>query len=144
VGAPVRFFEDETELDGKLTWMAILLVATGGALGALARFGLAHWASERLGDGFPSGTLVVNVIGCLIIGVLMAFSLGRAGFPERTRLFLAVGFLGSLTTFSTLGYETIALVEARAYARALLSVGANLVLGLGAVATGLFIGNRWP
>ena len=113
----------------------ILIVGLGGFLGAIARFGVSSFLAARQGPGFPTGTLVVNVLGCLAIGALMAL-LELEALSANLRLFLAVGLLGSFTTFSTFGYETIELFRDGDYQPALWSVAANLVLGLSAVLLG--------
>ena len=116
---------------------AAALVAAGGALGALAR----HWitiALTRPGIRFPYGILVCNVAGCLAIGAIMWFVVRRPILPPAVRLGVVVGLLGSLTTFSTFGYDTIELSRQGHTAQAVWNVLANLALGLGAVALGLW------
>jgi CrcB protein len=114
----------------------IFVIGAGGALGALARYGLSGWA-QRLAPGtFPAGTLAVNLTGCLVIGVLMSLVENAQMFSPNTRLFLMIGFLGSLTTFSTVGYETFQFLRSGEPRLALLNAAANLLLGLLAVAAG--------
>jgi CrcB protein len=110
----------------------------GGFFGALARYGLSALVHRYAPQSFPFGTLVVNVLGCLIIGVLMALIEQRQWFAPNLRLFLLVGLLGSFTTFSTLGYETFALLEQGALRLGLYNVAMNLTLGLGAVVSGRY------
>lgn len=116
--------------------MQVLLVAAGGAVGAVARYGLGLGAARLFGLAFPWGTLIVNVIGCLAMGLLAA----RLG-PEQesARLVLAVGFLGGFTTFSAFSLETVRLMQhqpgwAAAY------VLASVALCLGACWAGLGLG----
>ncbi|MDA8116765.1 MAG: fluoride efflux transporter CrcB [Actinomycetota bacterium] len=122
-------------------YMKILLVMAGGSLGALSRYGVTLLAANLFGTRFPWGTLVVNLTGCFIIGLL--FSLG-----ERTdlvnpsfRLFFMTGFLGALTTFSTFALETVNAAKAAVP----LVVGANFlsnnVLGIALVFLGLWAGS---
>lgn len=92
------------------------------------------------GTWFPWGTLAVNVVGCFAIGLLMGVVEGRGGVGGELRLFLSMGLLGSLTTFSTFGYETVALVRDDHIGLAAASVAANLVVGLVAVVAGLALG----
>ena len=88
--------------------------------------------------GFPWGILVVNVLGCLLIGLLLGWSDTRKdSLPETARLFLVIGLLGSLTTFSTFGHNTIELLQDGRILPALGNIGANVVLGLAAVGIGL-------
>ncbi|QGZ95043.1 fluoride efflux transporter CrcB [Terricaulis silvestris] len=118
--------------------MQVLLVALGGAVGSMARYGVGIAAARWFGLAFPWGTLAVNVLGGLAIGVLAA-RVGPEG--ENMRLLLGVGLLGGFTTFSAFSLETVRLLEhqpglAIAYALAslLLSVGACwLGLNLGRV-----------
>lgn len=117
----------------------LLTVAAGGSVGAVSRYLLAG-AVERTfkGSGFPLGTFSVNVLGCLLIGILLGLAEARLELSHQARLFLAIGLLGSLTTFSTFGYETLELLRHGRTGAALLTVAGNLVVGLLAVA-----GGRW-
>lgn len=116
--------------------MIPLYVAIGGALGALARYGLAGWVHDWAGARFPWGTFAVNVLGCLLVGFAVRALEGVLWGPEA-RAFLAIGVLGGFTTFSTFGYETIALLEGGEWARAGLYAFGSLGLGLAAVLLGL-------
>jgi len=118
------------------------MVALGGAIGALARYGLSLWATRRLGTHFPWGTLIVNLSGCFLIGWMMVLLAVKPWFSENLRLLLIAGVLGSLTTFSTFGYDTLALIDEGRFRAALLSVIANLALGLTGVVLGRMVG-RW-
>ena len=117
----------------------ILVVALGGAVGATARFLLSEWFAKNASSSFPVATLVVNVVGCFAIGIMTQVSLVAAISPEL-RLLLVTGLLGSLTTFSTFGLETIRCVHQHDVRMAILNVLANLVLGLLAVVLGLGLG----
>ena len=116
--------------------MRILLVALGGASGAVLRYGVSGVVYQRWGAAFPVGTLAVNVIGCFAIGVLMGSLDTRWAVTPDTRLFLGVGLLGAFTTFSTFGYETLELMRAGSVGLAALNAGASVVLGVLAVAVG--------
>jgi len=113
----------------------LLIVGVGGFLGAVLRYSLSSLVQRLVGAGFPAGTLVVNVLGCLGIGYALGLA-SRADLSESLRLFVVVGLIGSFTTFSTLGYETVELLRAGSHRAALLSVGMQLALGLGAVVLG--------
>ncbi len=90
----------------------ILLIALGGAFGCVARFLLANAVYTVLGRSFPYGTLVVNMVGCFLMGFLFVILLERfAVVAEQLRALLLIGFLGGLTTFSTFSIETINLME---------------------------------
>ncbi len=114
----------------------LLAVGCGGFLGAISRYLISSWVVRFSGQAFPWGTLVVNVLGCFIIGCLMQLAVLREWFSPEMRLVWIVGFLGSLTTFSTFGFETLALLEKGDLRGVFLSVGLNLILGLGAVVMG--------
>ncbi len=114
----------------------ILVVGVGGFIGAVARYGLSGLAKRCSTTSFPVGTLVVNVLGCLAIGSLMWYIESREGLSPNIRLFVMVGLLGSLTTFSAFGCETIELMRAGDMRLAMISVLANVMLGLAAVVVG--------
>jgi CrcB protein len=109
----------------------ILYVTLFGAMGCLARYLLSGWVYDLIGHSLPYGTLVVNVIGAFLIGLVMEFSLRSAAVSPELRIGLTIGFLGGFTTFSTFSYETIRLLESaqlpQALANVLLSVTACLV-----------------
>ena len=114
----------------------VLLVALGGALGSVARYGVGMAAARVFGAAFPWGTLIVNVVGGLAMGVLFA----RAGpAQESLHLFLGVGLLGGFTTFSAFSLESFRLLE-QGPAPAALYVAASLVLSIGACWLGYSLG----
>ena len=119
--------------------LQLTAIACGGALGALSRYGVSSWAFHQFGNAFPYGTLIVNVVGCFLLGVLSQVSTHSSPLPYAVRAALTVGFLGALTTFSTFGYETFAQLEQRQPGMALLNVGANLALGLLTVWLGILL-----
>jgi CrcB protein len=110
---------------------AYLLVMTGGALGAGARFALGNAVAARWGTVFPWGTLTVNIIGCLAMGMLAAW-LARSGTGETIRLLLGIGLLGGFTTFSAFSLDWWALMERGAVGAAMGYAAASLVAGLAA------------
>ena len=110
---------------------AVLLVALGGALGALSRWAVGSWVDGfTTGSKFPVGILAVNLIGCLVIGVVFGISENRQWMTETARLSILVGFLGSFTTFSTFGWNTFELIRGGqallAFANVLISVAGGL------------------
>ncbi|QDT36514.1 fluoride efflux transporter CrcB [Stratiformator vulcanicus] len=116
--------------------LALLAVGFGGAVGAIARFLVSLWARRLFPDYAPLGTLLVNVVGCLLIGYLGTLAM-RSQLSPELKLLLVTGGLGSLTTFSTFGYETLEYVtDFKRWDLAALNVALNLLLGLAAVAAG--------
>nr|WP_279232662.1 fluoride efflux transporter CrcB [Thermus neutrinimicus] len=115
------------------------MVALGGALGSLLRYGLGAWVQALTGPSFPYSTLLINALGSFLIGVVIRLSLEGALSGEG-RLFLAVGVLGGFTTFSTFTYETLALIQDGEAWRALLYVFFSVFLGLFLVLLGYRLG----
>lgn len=118
-----------------------LLVAAGGALGAMARYALSGWVSGTADGRFPYGTLAVNLIGSFIIGFFLTLALERFSWSPELRVFVTVGFLGAFTTFSTFSYETVELLRGGIYLTACLNMGANLLGCLAATFTGVLLAN---
>ena len=118
----------------KTALISALVVGLGGFLGALARYGLSGLVQRQVpGTAFPYGTLVVNLVGCLAIGVIVGLVETRQLFGAEFRRFALVGILGGFTTFSTFGYETFAMLREAEYLRAILNVGVQVLLGLALV-----------
>jgi CrcB protein len=115
-------------------------VAIGGMFGAISRYGLDRVIEHRGGATFPWSTFVINVTGCLVVGFVIAALVDRGSSPEWLRAGLVVGFCGGYTTFSTFAQETLDLVEAHDLAIAVVSVSANVVLGVLAVSLGTRLG----
>jgi fluoride exporter len=113
------------------------LIGLGGGLGAICRYLAGIAATRWLGSSFAYGTLGVNVVGCLLMGVLMALA---ARLNHLLLTTLTVGFLGGLTTFSAFGYETVRYLQAEEYRVVALNIAANVLLGCAAVLVGLAIG----
>lgn len=118
-------------------FLKILTVAVGGAIGAVTRYLVSHWAAERFGAHFPYGTLIVNAAGCFFIGLFMTLTTERLIASPYWRLLVAVGFLGGLTTFSSFGYETLRLVKDANLLGAFQNIALNVILGLGATWLGI-------
>ncbi|MBL0346149.1 fluoride efflux transporter CrcB [Candidatus Villigracilis affinis] len=112
----------------------ILLVGFGGFIGSILRYlasGYVQQASKSV--GFPYGTLMVNVVGCFVIGFLAQLAETRGVFTTESRLFIFVGILGGFTTFSSFGNETLNLARDSQMMSALANIGANVIIGLFAV-----------
>ncbi|MCX7623650.1 MAG: fluoride efflux transporter CrcB [Thermomicrobium sp.] len=108
--------------------MQLVLVALGGALGATLRYLVTSWVQQRV-DFFPWGTLVVNLVGSFLIGMVLELTL-RGYLSSQARLFLAVGILGGFTTFSSFSWETLALLEDGDVLPALVYGVGSLVAGI--------------
>ena len=120
--------------------MPVLLVAIGGAAGAATRYILDGWISNRASDAFPWGTLVINLSGSALLGMLFALAIERGVLPASIRGPLMVGFLGAYTTFSTVMLDSWRLWENGAVGLAAWNAFGSVVLGLFAVFVGLTIG----
>lgn len=117
----------------------LILAAMGGAVGAATRFAVSVGATRLLGHGFPWGTLVVNVIGCLIMGCLIEAIALRYSVTHEVRTFLITGVLGGLTTFSAFSLDFATLVERKAHLTAAFYLGASVGLSIFALFAGLAI-----
>ncbi|HEV2105704.1 MAG TPA: fluoride efflux transporter CrcB [Candidatus Eisenbacteria bacterium] len=117
-----------------------LWISLGAVAGANLRYLMNRWVAQWLGAGFPYGTLAVNLLGCVAIGVLGTVVAGRlVARPEVVRQLLIVGFLGSLTTFSSFAWETHALFEDGAWVRALANIGVSVLGCLVGVRLGVLL-----
>lgn len=123
----------------------ILLVGLGGCLGSIARYklsGLIWHISPQ--ERFPIGTFTVNVLGCLVVGLLAGAAERFGVFGSDARLFLFIGLLGGFTTFSAFGLEATSLLRRGDLATAALYAGASVLLGITAVWLGLKLVALWP
>ena len=124
----------------------VLLAGAGGFIGSILRYLIVicfnQWAD---GAKFPFGTLTVNVIGCLIIGMLSQLGEAHGIFTAEARVFIFVGILGGFTTYSSFGNETIDLWRASKELMAIANIACQLILGLGAVWLGRLLAEqiRW-
>ena len=116
--------------------MLVLMVALGGAFGAVARYGLSGGESADLDTTFPLGTLVVNIVGSFLLGLLLPLFEGLAWSAE-VRTMVTLGFLGAFTTFSTFSYEAVVLLEGEEWGRGGLYMGGSLFLGLVGILSGM-------
>ena len=116
-----------------------LAISIGAILGANARYWIGVWAKTAFATPFPLGTFIVNVLGSLLLGLLVALSLKRGDLSQATLLLLGTGFMGSFTTFSTFSVETVQLMTSGNWQLALLNVVGSIALGLGGVWVGIQI-----
>ena len=119
------------------------LVGAGGFVGAIFRYGLSGFVQRSAALGaFPYGTLVVNMLGCLLIGITVGFIESRQLINPELRSFILVGVLGGFTTYSTFGLETFALLRDADFLRATANVAIHVVLGLALVWIGYSLASK--
>lgn len=114
----------------------LIAVAVGAAAGANLRYLISIWSAARWGAEFPYGTLIINVLGSLLIGIVLELAVHRVRLEEPVRLLIVTGVLGGFTTFSTFSYETYALVSAGRMAAAAAYAGGSVALGIVAAFAG--------
>ena len=117
-----------------------LWICAAGALGTGARYLISGWVLAVLGAGFPYGTLAVNVVGSLLIGLVMQIGLATPLLSPTLRMTLTTGFIGGFTTYSTFNYETIRLVQDGAWKLAIGNVAITLATCFAAGLTGIALG----
>ena len=120
--------------------MPLVLIAAGGAAGAVTRYLVDTAVSERLGGAFPWGTFVINATGSFVLGLLFALAIERSVLPASIRGPVLIGFIGAYTTFSTLMLESWRLAEDGAVMLAFANVAGSALIGIVAVFAGLAIG----
>ena len=120
----------------------LLAIAGGGAVGAIFRYGMSNGVYRLLGRDFPYGTLVVNVLGSLLMGLFFVILVERMAVSAEWRLAILVGLLGSFTTFSTFSIETLTLFDAGLPLKAVLNIVLSVVLCLTATWLGITIGRQ--
>jgi CrcB protein len=117
----------------------LILVAVGGAFGSALRY-LIHWiVSKKTTTLFPTQTFIVNVIGCLLIGILIGYFTKHQSENESLKLILITGFCGGFTTFSAFGLENVNFIQNQNYQMAFIYTSLSLILGILAVGTGIYI-----
>ena len=116
-----------------------MIVAVGGGIGATTRYLVSTWAAEKFGTDFPYGTLIVNVVGCFIIGAFMTLVTEKLIVSPYWRLLVTVGFVGGLTTFSSYSYETIKLLQDASMMMAMYNLLSNVMIGFFATWLGISI-----
>ncbi len=123
--------------------MRVLLIAIFGAIGTLTRYGLQGVVQVRTGGVFPYGTLLINLTGCFLLGLLGQFTMNRIVISPDWRVAMTVGFFGGYTTFSSFGWETAKMLEDGEWLRATTYVAASVIAGLFLSVAGIRLANRF-
>lgn len=118
----------------------ILVIFAGGGLGSLVRYYLGQWITVLYPGNFPMGTLLVNIVACLVLGTATAFADQKLLLSGSSKLFWTVGFCGGFSTFSTFSSESLNLLNSGFQLTMLLYTLLSVVLCLAAVWTGLYLG----
>ncbi len=116
---------------------SVIVIALGGALGALSRYGLGLFVSGRWNQNFPLGTFIINITGAFLLGFLNILFIEKLTISPLWRLGIGIGFLGAYTTLSTFGYETIMLLEGGSLLTAALYTTLTIIVGFAGVALGV-------
>ena len=117
----------------------ILLIGTGGFVGSILRYLVSQFLQKIFETTFPLGTMMVNILGSFLIGIIYAFSEQSEVLTAEWRIFLAVGFCGGFTTFSSFAYENFAMLNIQQFLFSALYTGLSLILGLLAVYLGVML-----
>ncbi|HEX4544606.1 MAG TPA: fluoride efflux transporter CrcB [Candidatus Acidoferrum sp.] len=123
--------------------LRLALIAIFGALGTLARYGLQGLVQIRVASAFPYGTLLINLSGCFLLGLIGQFTLNRMVISPDWRVAIAVGFFGGYTTFSSFGWETAKMLEDGEWLRASAYVGASVAVGVLLSVAGIRLANKF-
>ncbi len=121
----------------------IFLAAAGGAIGASARYLVGISAVRLIGHGFPWGTLIVNIVGCLFMGLLIEAWALRYSAPQEVRVFMTTGILGGFTTFSAFSLDFVTLYERKDYGSAFFYLLGSVGLSIFALLAGLYIAREF-
>jgi fluoride exporter len=117
----------------------LLLVGTGGFLGSISRFLASRYMQDNFPSAFPFGTFFVNITGCLLIGLIYGISERSSAFSTGWKMFLAVGFCGGFTTFSTFANENLAMLRDGDFFHFFLYTGLSVFLGITATFLGVIV-----
>jgi CrcB protein len=120
-------------------YVNLLLIAIGGALGSMARFLLSSFVLRATASLFPWGTFAVNLIGCIVFGIIIGLSEHRLSLTPELRAFLLIGILGGFTTFSSFAFESFALLRDGQMAAAAFNVFGQVITGLAGVWAGVML-----
>lgn len=115
------------------------IIGAGGAVGSVLRYYSGQFISKNYPSQIPLGTLIVNLLGCLLIGILLGYFAKNQGLSNEWKLLLITGFCGGYTTFSTFAAENITLIQNQQVSQAILYIGLSVLLGLAAVYFGIMI-----
>ncbi|WP_313367994.1 fluoride efflux transporter CrcB [Sphingobacterium mizutaii] len=115
------------------------IIGAGGAVGSVLRYYSGQFISKNYPSQIPLGTLIVNLLGCLLIGILLGYFAKNQGLSNEWKLLLVTGFCGGYTTFSTFAAENITLIQNQQVSQAILYIGLSVLLGLTAVYFGIMI-----
>ncbi len=118
----------------------VLWISMGAVLGANLRYWVGDWAAQRFGSGFPYGTLLINLTGSFLLGLIVSMSMENFIIDPRLRLLITIGFLGSYTTFSTYAYESIALISQGQWGLGLFNLIGSSLLGALFAVLGIWLG----
>lgn len=118
----------------------VLWISIGAVLGANLRYWVGDWAAQRFGSGFPYGTLLINLTGSFLLGLIVSMSMENFIIDPRLRLLLTIGFLGSYTTFSTYAYESVALISQGQWGLGLFNLIGSSLLGALFAVLGIWLG----
>jgi len=122
--------------------LQITLIIFFGIAGTLARYGLQGLVQARTGPVFPSGTLVVNLLGCFLLGGVGQYALNHITFPPEWRVGLTIGFFGAFTTFSSFSWETVNMLQDGEWVKACAYVSASVIGGLVLLRIGMVLADR--
>ncbi len=121
-----------------------VMVGIGGALGSILRFWLGSYIGSKMGTRFPYGTLVINVTGSFLIGLVYALLIAKTTWSPNWRYLIPIGFIGGYTTFSSFEYETLRTIQDGQIGLSLLYVGLSMCVGFVAVWGGVVTGRAIP
>jgi len=122
--------------------MQLIYIGVFGALGCVSRYLASGWFHSLLGRSLPYGTLLVNIIGSFLLGLLLEGSLRSTLLTPEVRIGITVGFMGGFTTFSTFSYETIRLIEEGSFLHAGANIVLNVVVCILFAALGIFLARQ--
>ena len=122
----------------------VILVAIGGAAGAVSRYLVSDWGVKFFGPSFSYGTLIVNAAGSFFIGIIWGLTSGQDELRAELRALVVIGFLGGFTTFSSYSLDTLSLFRGGEYLKAGFNILSNNVLALGLAALGFILARQFP